>query len=73
MAASEEGTPPQQERRALLYDGWLLDVPKLLDLAALYGPSNPGLLRRLMSAVRTLLAALSACMHSQHRHACMHA
>jgi hypothetical protein len=71
VAAGEEGTPPEQERAALLYDGWLLDVPKLLDLAALYGPSNPGLLRRMMSAVRRgLPAAVSACTYSQHMHAC---
>ena len=57
VTGEEGGAPPAQERAGLVYDGWLLDVPKLLDLAALYGPSNPQLLRRLVSAVRRSLHA----------------
>ncbi len=59
VAAGEAGAPPAQERAGLVYNGWLLDVPKLLDLAALYVPSNPQLLRRLMSAVRAAVPALA--------------
>ncbi len=29
------------ERKALVYEEWLLDIPKLLDIAAIYGESNP--------------------------------
>ena len=35
----------------MLYDLWLLDVPKLLDLAALYGTGSPKLVHRLMQQV----------------------
>jgi hypothetical protein len=34
-----------------LYHRWLLDVPKLLDLAAVYGASSPQLVRKLISNV----------------------
>jgi hypothetical protein len=42
------GAPSASQQGALLYDNWWLDVPKLLDIAALYGPSNQGLVGRFM-------------------------
>lgn len=41
----------QTEQAKQLYDRWLLDVPKLLDIAALYGPDNPELTRQLLTKV----------------------
>lgn len=50
MSSSEckNGAPPDSERARCLYDRWLLDVPKVLDVAALYGPSNPRLVGQWM-------------------------
>lgn len=36
------------QRSRLLYDRWVLDVPKLLDLTAIYGPDNAALVQQLM-------------------------
>eukprot|EP00983_Pelagomonas_calceolata_P090206 1157391-Pelagomonas_calceolata.AAC.7 len=49
-----KGAPPDAERARCLYDRWLLDVPKLLDVAALYGPANPRLVSQFLSSVFTL-------------------
>ncbi|GBF96800.1 hypothetical protein Rsub_09656 [Raphidocelis subcapitata] len=43
------GAPPPARRAAEIYDRWLLDFPKMLDLAAIYGPSNPALAARLVA------------------------
>lgn len=45
------GSNASSQRAQLLYDKWVLDVPKLLDLAALYGPDNAGLVQQLMQQV----------------------
>ncbi len=37
--------------RAQLYDNWVLDVPKLLDIAALYGSTHTSRCRQLMAMV----------------------
>jgi len=50
-AECKHGAPPDAERARCLYDRWLLDVPKLLDVAALYGPTNPGLVSQLLRGV----------------------
>ena len=47
----EPGGPAREEQGALLYDKWLLDVPKLLDIAVLYGGDNPKLVQQLMQKV----------------------
>ena len=39
------------QRSKMLYDRWVLDVPKLLDLTAIYGPDNAGLVQQLMQQV----------------------
>jgi activating signal cointegrator complex subunit 2 len=48
------GVPPPAQQGALLYDNWILDVPKLMDLAALYGPTNPALVSRLLQQLLAL-------------------
>jgi hypothetical protein len=47
----EAGGPPPAVHGALLYDNWLLDIPKLLDLCSLYAHSNPTPLRQLLTNV----------------------
>ena len=62
----------------MLYDLWLLDVPKLLDLAALYGTGSPKLVHRLMQQVMGAdsapvlyhLLTWQLCMHSSWCTAC---
>lgn len=39
---------PFGEAGKIVYDNWLLDVPKLLDLAAVYGGSNPDIMKKLI-------------------------
>jgi hypothetical protein len=39
-----------QQWRALVYDNWLLDAPKLLDAVAVFGWSNPELTRGILSS-----------------------
>lgn len=45
------GGPAREEQAALLYNDWLLDVPKLLDIAVLYGRDNSALVQQLMQQV----------------------
>ena len=47
----EPGGPAREEQVALLYNDWLLDVPKLLDIAVLYGRDNTALVQQLMQKV----------------------
>lgn len=49
-------------RAQLLYDKWVLDVPKLLDLAAIYGPDNAPLVQQLMSQVLGRFAVCCNCI-----------
>lgn len=45
---------PTAEARKMVYDKWLLDVPKLLDITAIYGPANPEIIRKLIeNAIKT--------------------
>ena len=46
-----KGAPPDIERARILYDRWLIDVPKLLDVAALFGPTNTHLVSQLLDKV----------------------
>ena len=48
---ADPGGPPAATRAGLLYDGWLLHVPELMDVAALYGGANPGLTRKFLEQV----------------------
>lgn len=50
--ANESGAPAETQRAELLYNRWLLDIPKLLDIAALYGPDNPEVMRQFMTKVQ---------------------
>lgn len=54
------------QRSRLLYDKWVLDVPKLLDLAAIYGPDNPALVQQLMQQVHASarISAMPYCYKS---------
>ena len=45
------GTTSGSQHAQMLYDKWILDVPKLLDLAAIYGPDNTLLLQKLLQQV----------------------
>lgn len=45
------GTSARSQNAQILYDRWLLDVPKLLDLAAIYGSDNAKLLQQLLQQV----------------------
>ena len=45
---SSPGFPSPSQQGSLLYNKWWLDVPKLLDIAALYGPSNKSLVGQLL-------------------------
>ena len=47
----DPGGPPNPEQAELLYGRCLLDVPRLMDVAALYGPANPGLTSKFMQQV----------------------
>ena len=61
------GTSPASQHAQMLYDKWLLDVPKLLDLSAIYGPDNALLLHQLLKQVGLLLCQviihLEPCTH----------
>lgn len=46
----------------MLYDRWVLDVPKLLDLAAIYGPDNATLMQQLMQQVLAVTNTLPAAL-----------
>jgi uncharacterized protein YaaW (UPF0174 family) len=49
--------PARQEQADLLYRKWLLDVPKLLDIAALYALDNLEMTQQLMIKVRSSMAS----------------
>ncbi len=51
VTPGEPHGPTLAEQAAVLYDGWLLDVPKLMDVAVLYGAANSALVRRFMRQV----------------------
>ena len=75
---AKPGLPAPVRQAAVLYDLWLLDVPKLLDLAALYGTGSPKLVHRLMQQVMGAdsapvlchLLTWQLCMHSSWCTAC---
>ena len=48
---ADPGGPSAPEQAELLYNRCLLDVPRLMDVAALYGPANPGLTGKFMQQV----------------------
>ncbi|GFR47557.1 hypothetical protein Agub_g9282, partial [Astrephomene gubernaculifera] len=50
----DPGGPPREQQAQLLYDMWLLDVPKLMDVAVLYGTHNRQLTRTFLSQVFSL-------------------
>ena len=52
MTSGEPGGPGAAEQADALYNGWLLDVPKLMDVAVLYGGANGELVRRFMRQAR---------------------
>lgn len=52
---SDPGTPPSEslsakEHAAILKEKKLLDIPKLMDICAIYGHDNPDLTKRLVGA-----------------------
>ena len=47
----EPGGPSARDQASMLYNDWLLDMPKLLDIAVLYGRENPALVQQLMQKV----------------------
>jgi hypothetical protein len=47
----EAGGPSPAAHGSLLYDNWLLDIPKLLDVCSLYAHTNPTPLKTLLSSV----------------------
>ncbi|WIA38234.1 hypothetical protein OEZ86_001577 [Tetradesmus obliquus] len=53
-AAGSKPPPSPQQVAELLYNQWLLDVPKMMDLAVLYGPGSSGLTGQLLSALLLL-------------------
>jgi hypothetical protein len=54
VCGQEPGAPPAAERAALLYSSWVLDAPKLLDLAVLYTPVAPALVTQLVTGLLEL-------------------
>ena len=48
----QPGGPSAQDQASILYNAWLLDMLKLLDIAVLYGRDNPALVQQLMQKVR---------------------
>ncbi|WIA17934.1 hypothetical protein OEZ85_009427 [Tetradesmus obliquus] len=53
-AGSKPAPPSPQQVAELLYNRWLLDVPKMMDLAVLYGPGSSSLTGQLLSALLLL-------------------
>ncbi|KAK9846540.1 hypothetical protein WJX81_006226 [Elliptochloris bilobata] len=51
VTTGERGGPAAAEQADALYSGWLLDVPKLMDVAVLWGGANGDLVRRFMQQV----------------------
>ena len=50
------------EQAKVLYERWILDIPKLMDIAVLYGRKNPGLTRRLLEQVSLFCVCFSVCL-----------
>ncbi len=50
-AERDPGGPPPAQRASILYDTWLLDIPKLMDIAVLYGAANRQLTSTLLRQV----------------------
>ena len=48
--AGEKGAPAPAEQGAMLYNNWLFDIPKLLDLCVLFGHCNRELAAALVRA-----------------------
>ncbi len=42
---------PTESSRETMYDEWLLDIPKLLDLVSIYGDSNPEIVKAIINNV----------------------
>lgn len=42
---------PTQRDKQTMYDLWLIDIPKMLDLASVYGGSNPNIVKKLIDNV----------------------
>jgi hypothetical protein len=53
-AAGSKPPPSAQQVADLLYNQWLLDVPKMMDLAVLYGPGSSSLTGQLLQALLLL-------------------
>jgi hypothetical protein len=53
-AAAPKAPPSPQQVGDLLYNQWLLDVPKMMDLAVLYGPGSSSLTGQLLEALLLL-------------------
>jgi hypothetical protein len=53
-AAASKAPPSPQQVGDLLYNQWLLDVPKMMDLAVLYGPGSSRLTGDLLQALLLL-------------------
>jgi hypothetical protein len=53
-AAGSKAPPGPQQVGDLLYNQWLLDVPKMMDLAVLYGPGSSSLTGQLLEALLLL-------------------
>ncbi|GIL51207.1 hypothetical protein Vafri_7281, partial [Volvox africanus] len=47
----DPGAPKREEQAQMVYNLWLLDIPKLMDVAVLYGAHNPELTRKFLSQV----------------------
>jgi hypothetical protein len=50
----QQGPPSPGQVAELLYDRWLVDVPKLMDLAVLYGPGSSQLVAQLLQQLLLL-------------------
>ena len=66
----QPGGPSAQNQASMLYNAWLLDMPKLLDIAVLYGRDNPALVQQLMHKVRRscegmISAVMTSWLHSR--------
>ncbi|EFJ49762.1 hypothetical protein VOLCADRAFT_89548 [Volvox carteri f. nagariensis] len=51
----DPGGPPRDQQAQMLYDMWLLDIPKLMDVAVLYGTHNLDLTRKFLCQARRIL------------------
>ena len=39
---------PTERERNIVYNNWLLDIPKMLEIAAIYGESNPEIVKKII-------------------------